>query len=151
MFFGEIINGARRAMTIIPGLLTLQPAELAKLSIVTILSYIFAKSQKNQDISTNGVVAAAVAVGLYSALMFNSGLTNTLLLISISGSMLLIGGASFKKIGILMAIFVVMLGLLFIVKHNNDKKQEVFNETGHPYRLPAGSGWRRCAHCRQGS
>ena len=140
MFFGEIINGARRAMTIIPGLLTLQPAELAKLSIVTILSYIFAKSQKNQDISTNGVVAAAVAVGLYSALMFNSGLTNTLLLISISGSMLLIGGASFKKIGILMAIFIVMLGLLFIVKHNNDKKQEVFNETQREMQIAAAPG-----------
>ena len=140
MFFGEIVNGARRAMTIIPGLLTLQPAELAKLSIVTILSYIFAKSQKNQDISTNGVIAAAMAVGLYSALMINSGLTNTLLLISISGSMLLIGGASFKKIGILMGIFVVMIGLLFIVKQNNDKKDEVFHETQREMQINAAPG-----------
>ena len=72
MFFGQTINGARRAMTLIPGLLTLQPAELAKLSIVTLLSYIFAKSQKNQDITNKGMVIAACAVALYGALMIQS-------------------------------------------------------------------------------
>ena len=128
MFFGEVINGARRAMTLLPGV-TLQPAELAKLSIVTMLSYIFAKSQKNQDISRGGLIAAAFAVGLYGALMIRSGLTNTLLLIAISGSMLLIGGAAFKKIGILMAFFLVMFGFFFIIKSNNDKKEEMFKDT----------------------
>ena len=128
MFFGQTINGARRAMTLIPGLLTLQPAELAKLSIVTLLSYIFAKSQKNQDITNKGMVIAACAVALYGALMIQSGLTNTLLLISISGSMLLIGGARFKKIGILMVFFGVMLGFFYIIKSNNEKKDEVLSE-----------------------
>ncbi len=128
MFFGEVINGARRAMTIIPGLVTLQPAELAKLSIVTILSYIFAKSQKNKDISNGGLVSAAVVVALYGALMIRSGLTNTLLLVAISGSMLLIGGAQFKRIGYLMIFFIIMMGIFFIIKSNNDKKQELFTE-----------------------
>ena len=137
MFFGEIINGARRAMTIIPGLLTLQPAELAKLSIVTILSYIFAKSQKNQDISNKGLMAAAFAVGIYGALMIKSGLTNTLLLIAISGSMLLIGGARLKKIGILMIIFGIMFGFFVIIKHNNDKKEEIFNENQREMMVPS--------------
>ena len=129
MFFGEVINGARRAMTIIPGLLTLQPAEMAKFSIVTLLSYIFAKSQKNQDISNKGLIAAAAAVGIYGALMIRSGLTNTLLLIAISGSMLLIGGARFKKIAILMVIFGIMFGFFVIIKQHNDKKEEMFKET----------------------
>ena len=129
MFFGEVINGARRAMTIIPGLLTLQPAEMAKFSIVTLLSYIFAKSQKNQDISNKGLFAAAVAVGIYGALMIRSGLTNTLLLIAISGSMLLIGGARLKKIGILMIVFGIMFGFFVIIKQHNDKKEEMFKET----------------------
>ena len=128
MFFGEIINGARRAMTILPGV-TLQPAELAKLSIVTILSYIFAKSQKNQDISTNGLIGAAVVVALYGGLMIRSGLTNTLLLIAISGSMLLIGGAKFKKIGILMLFFGIMFGFFVIIKSSNDKKEEMFKDS----------------------
>jgi cell division protein FtsW len=128
MFFGEIINGARRSMTLLPGV-TLQPAELAKLSIVTMLSYIFAKSQKNQDISTNGLVAAAFVVALYGGLMIRSGLTNTLLLIAISGSMLLIGGASFKKIGILMVFFGIMFGFFFIIKSHNDRKDEMFKDS----------------------
>ena len=128
MFFGEIINGARRAMTILPGV-TLQPAELAKLSIVTMLSYIFAKSQKSQDISNGGLIAAAFVVALYGGLMIRSGLTNTLLLIAISGSMLLIGGAKFKKIGILMVFFGIMFGFFVIIKHNNDKKEETFKDT----------------------
>ena len=128
MFFGEVINGARRAMTLVPGV-TLQPAELAKLSIVTILSYIFAKSQKNQDISNNGLIAAAFVVALYGGLMIRSGLTNTLLLIAISASMLLIGGAKFKKIGILMGFFIVMFGFFVIIKNNNDKKEEMFKDT----------------------
>ena len=128
MFFGELINGARRAMTIIPGVLTLQPAELAKLSIVTLLSYIFAKSQKNQDISNSGLIWAAVAVAFYGGLMIKSGLTNTLLLIAISGSMLLIGGARLKKIGILMVFFGVLMGCLYIIKSNNDKKTGAMQE-----------------------
>ena len=128
MFFGELINGARRAMTILPGV-TLQPAELAKLSIVTMLSYIFAKSQKSQDISTGGLIAAACVVALYGGLMIRSGLTNTLLLIAISGSMLLIGGAKLKRIGLLMVFFGIMFGFFVIIKHNNDKKEETFKDT----------------------
>ena len=140
MFFGEVINGARRAMTIVPGV-TLQPAELAKLSIVTILSYIFAKSQKNQDISTNGLVGAALVVALYGGLMIRSGLTNTLLLIAISGSMLLIGGARFKKIGILMVFFGIMFGFFVIIKNNNDKKEEMFKDSQKEMQveIPAGA------------
>ena len=129
MKFGAIINGARRAMTIIPGVLTIQPAEFAKLSIVTLLSYIFAKSQKNRDISTKGLAWAAFAVLVYGALMIKSGLTNTLLLIAISGSMLLIGGASFKKIGIVMVFFGIMFGCFVIIKNQNDKRDEAFKDT----------------------
>ena len=139
MFFGEIINGARRAMTLLPGV-TLQPAELAKLSIVTILSYIFAKSQKNQDISINGFVAAAFAVALYGGLMIRSGLTNTLLLIAISGSMLLIGGAKIKKICILMVFFGVMFGFFMIIKSKNDKTEEMFKDTQKEMQYTANAG-----------
>jgi len=136
LMFGKDINGARRAMDILPGV-TLQPAELAKLSIVTLLSYIFAKSQKNKDISNKGLVCAAIAVMVYGALMIKSGLTNTLLLIAISGSMLLIGGCQFKKIGYLMAFFAVMMGAFFIINHNNDHTNEVMKQTEQEMRAEA--------------
>ena len=127
MKFGILVNGARRAVELFPGV-TLQPAEMAKLSIVTLLSYIFAKTQKNRDISNAGMVWGGLVVLVYGGLMIRSGLTNTLLLISIAGSMLLIGGARLKKILILMVFFGFMMGGFMIIKHSNDQKQEVMNE-----------------------
>ncbi len=128
MFWGETINGARRAMTVIPGVLTVQPAELAKLSIVMLLSYVFAKTQKNRDISNNGIAIAAFFVMLYGGFMFHSGLTNTLLLMAISGSMLLIGGAKFKKIGYIFLFFIFLGGMYLIISSHNDGQDEVIKE-----------------------
>ena len=128
MKFGDLINGARRSMTIIRGLPSIQPSEFAKLSIVTLLSYIFAKSQKNRDISVKGLVWAAVVVAVYGGLMFKSGLTNALLLVAISGSMLLIGGAKAKKIVLIMVFFGFISGTLFIIKSHNDDKERKFAE-----------------------
>ena len=128
MKFGEIINGARRSMPVIPGVFSVQPAEFAKLSIVTLLSYIFAKTQKNKDISTKGLIWAGFVVLVYGGLMVRSGLTNTLLLMSISISMLLIGGAKFKKIIIVGICFMLMAGGFFIIKSHNDSKEQSFKE-----------------------
>ncbi len=128
MKFGEIINGARRSMPVIPGVFSIQPAEFAKLSIVTLLSYIFAKTQKNRDISNKGLMWAGFAVLIYGGLMIKSGLTNTLLLMCISLSMLLIGGAKFKKIIIVGICFVLMAGGFFIIKSHNEGKEQSFKE-----------------------
>ncbi len=128
MKFGEIINGARRSMPIIPGVFSIQPAEFAKLSIVTLLSYIFAKTQKNRDISNKGLIWAGFVVLVFGGLMVKSGLTNTLLLMAISISMLLIGGAKFKKIFIVGICFILMAGGFFIIKSHNDEKEQSFKE-----------------------
>ena len=123
MFFGREINGAQRAMQILPGV-TLQPAELAKLSIVMLLSYILAKSQLPRDVSNAGMVASAAAVALFGGLMIKSGLTNTLILMCVSLSMLLIGGAKLKKIIYMILAYAVIGGLFFLVKSSNDSKEE---------------------------
>ena len=128
MKFGDLINGARRSMTIIPGLPSIQPSEFAKLSIVTLLSYIFAKSQKNRDISTKGLVWAGLVVAIYGGLMYKSGLTNALLLVAISGSMLLIGGAKLKKIVLIMVFFGFVVGAFFIIKSHNEEKEQLITE-----------------------
>ena len=122
MFNGEIINGAQRAFTI-PGVgLTVQPAELAKLSAVTALAYIMAKNQQDRDVSVKGLVLSTVVVAVFGALMFQSGLTNTLLLMCISGSMFLVGGARFKKLLMLGIVYGLVVGCLYMWKEASDKR-----------------------------
>ncbi|MBQ4367936.1 MAG: FtsW/RodA/SpoVE family cell cycle protein [Muribaculaceae bacterium] len=122
MLFGEVINGAQRAITL-PGGFTLQPAELAKLSIVTLLAYILARSQKNKDVSLMGIIGAAVIVGVFGGLLLQSGLTNTLLLMCISLSMLLIGGTRMKKLVTVLVIYGIVFGCFMLIKKNNDSKE----------------------------
>ena len=128
MKFGDLINGARRSMTIIPGLPSIQPSEFAKLSIVTLLSYILAKSQKNKDITKRGLLWTIIVVSIYCGMMYQSGLTNMLLLFSISASMLLIGGAHVKKFVIFLVFFGFIAGGYIIIKSLNDDKEQLIQE-----------------------
>ncbi|MBO4871632.1 MAG: FtsW/RodA/SpoVE family cell cycle protein [Muribaculaceae bacterium] len=125
MLFGEVINGARRSMRIVG--FTIQPSELAKLSIVTLLSYILAKSQKNRDVSTRGMVFAAIVVLIFGGLMVKSGMTNTIILMLISISMMLIGGAKFKKIVAVFAAYAILGGGLYGLKMHNQQIDETVN------------------------
>ena len=124
MVNGEVINGAQRAFTI-PGIgLTVQPAELAKLSAVTALAYIMAKNQQDRDVSVKGLVLSTVVFAVFGALMYQSGLTNTLLLMCISGSMFLIGGARWRKLLIMGIVYVIVIGIFFVWKSAADKRAE---------------------------
>ena len=124
MVNGEVINGAQRAFTI-PGIgLTVQPAELAKLSAVTALAYIMAKNQQDRDVSVKGLVLSTVVVAVFGALMYQSGLTNTLLLMCISGSMFLIGGARWRKLLIMGIVYVIVICIFFVWKSAADKRAE---------------------------
>ena len=92
---GDIINGARRSFSL-PGF-SVQPAELLKISAVLIVAYIMSRNQEPGGVKTKGVVWCAAIVALFGALLFTQGLTNTLLLMSISLSMMLIGGIQWNK------------------------------------------------------
>ena len=96
--FGVRINGVPRAINIL-GMLVL-PAEFLKLAVALGIAWILSRNQiKGQhDVTTRGVVWSAALVLLSSALLFNQGLTNTLLLMSISICMMLVGGVSLKKL-----------------------------------------------------
>ncbi len=126
MLFGEMINGAQRAISL-PGF-TLQPAELAKLSIVTMLAFIYARNQTNMDVSWPGVFASILVVALFAGLLIQSGLTNTLLIMIISIAMMVIGGTSWRKIGILFVFFTLIMGCVLLVKSHNDNKVQVLME-----------------------
>lgn len=133
MFFGEEVNGAQRAIKL-PGF-SIQPAEIAKLSIVTLLAYILAKSQTGNDISKKGMICAGIAVAVYGGLMVKNGLTNFLLLISVCVSMLVIGGASFKKIVYLFGSLLICGGLFFAISHIGKGNDKVLDDAERQMRI----------------
>lgn len=114
---GDMINGARRSITIFG--FSLQSAELAKLSIVMLISWALARNQRGGVATNKGVWICAVAVIVFGGLLFRQGLTNTLLLMGVSLSMMIIGGVKWSKLGIVLvayvAIALLMLGVMEVV------------------------------------
>jgi cell division protein FtsW len=107
---GVNINGVRRAITFAG--MTILPAEFLKLAVALGIAWILSRNQiKGQhDVTTAGVVQCMILVLLSSGLLFNQGLTNTLLLMTISLAMMLVGGISWRKFGYVLLIYVIIGG-----------------------------------------
>lgn len=121
-FMGVEINGAQRALRIAG--ITIQPAEIVKLSVVVLLASIFGKNQQKGGVTNTGIITAAVVVVVFSACLWKNGLTNTLLLMCVSICMMLIGGVQWKKFLIVMAAYGVAAGALVAVKYMSPSSTE---------------------------
>lgn len=121
-FFGDIINGARRSFRIIG--ISIQPTEFAKLSLVTFLSFIFSRTQKEGGVSDKGIYACIIVVGVFGLLTYKNGLTNLLLLGCITLLMMIASAVPWKKVGLTIAFIVVFGGGLYLIKSANDSKEE---------------------------
>lgn len=126
---GQIINGARRSMSLMG--IQIQPAEMLKMSAVLVIAYIMSRNQEPRGVKTRGVVWCVVFVGLFSLLLFSQGLTNTLLLMAISLSMMLIGGIQWKKFAIVL-LFYGLAGGFALYQKMTSEAQDVgsITETG---------------------
>lgn len=114
MFFGEVINGARRNIHI--GFISVYPSELLKISAGALVALIMSRTQiKGGGVTNQGVIWSAGIVLLFCALLAPQGLTNTLLLMSISFSMMIIGGVSFKKLMIVLTVYGACFGAYLLV------------------------------------
>lgn len=122
-FIGVEINGAQRAIRIAG--FTIQPAEIVKLTVVILLSTILGRTQQPRGVSNSGVFLSAFVVIVFGACLWKNGLTNTILLFGVSLSMFLIGGMSMKKLGIVIGIYLVFGGGLFLLKYQDDKVDEL--------------------------
>lgn len=109
--FGEVINGARRNITLLG--FSLQPAEMAKLGVILLIALIMSKNQMVKGVKNAGVIWSAIVVITFGVLIFKQGLTNTLLLMFTSAAMMLISGVQWKKIGLLLLIFGTFCGIYF--------------------------------------
>ena len=126
-FVGIEINGAQRAISIAG--FTIQPAEIVKYTVVILLATILGRSQSPGGISTKGMVTSAIVVVVFAACLWKNGLTNTLLLIGVSVCMFLIGGMKWKQFFMIMGIYAVCVGALYMVKYQ-DEKADVFDQVG---------------------
>lgn len=113
---GININGARRGLGM--GSFIILPAEFLKLAVALGIAWTLARHQikDRNDVSTRGVVSCVVLVTVCCGLLFSQGLTNTLLLMAISMSMMLIGGVSWKKMGCVLLFYGLVGGGAMAVK-----------------------------------
>lgn len=126
-FFGVEINGAQRAINIAG--FTVQPAEIVKYTVVILLATILGRSQSPGGISTKGMITAAVVVVVFAACLWKNGLTNTILLFLVSVAMFLIGGMKVKQFLMIMGIYMLCGGALYMIKYQDEKEDE-FDKIG---------------------
>lgn len=130
---GENVNSATRAINL--KAFTIQPSELLKLSAAMLVALFAARFQKEGGgVSNKGIIYSAGAILLFCAMLAPQGLTNTLLLMSISISMMIIGGFEWKKIGIVLLVYgVLFCGYIAVTKFftaEKPKTEKAENRTG---------------------
>ena len=111
MVNGEIVNGARRSITILG--VTLQPSEFLKFSAAGIIALIMSRTQIKGGVKNVGIIWAA-------GMLIRQGLTNTLLLMVIYMSMMLIGGVPIKKFALVLLFYGAILGIFKAVGAGSD-------------------------------
>lgn len=120
MFFGDIVNGARRSLTILG--IGIYPAEMVKLSSVLLVALVMTWNQNPKDIgiTPTGVKLSAFVVLIFSGLLIKQGLTNTLLLIAISYSMMIIGGVKIRHMVIVTLVYGACGGAFLFLLSKDD-------------------------------
>lgn len=125
-YMGVEINGAQRAIRIAG--MTIQPAEITKLAMVLLLASILSKNQAPGGVTNRGVIHSALAVVIFAAILWKNGLTNTLLLMVVSVCMFLIGGIEWRKFLIVIVVYGICGGALFLVKYTSESKDSSAQE-----------------------
>lgn len=126
--FGEYINGARRSFNFCG--ITIQPSEFIKLSAALIIALIMSKSQiKGGGVKTNGVIISACIIMVFGALLIKQGMTNTLLLMSISLSMMVIGGVEWSKFLKVVGVYGLFLGIFLLIGHIGKSSSDTTDTT----------------------
>lgn len=123
-FIGVEINGAQRALRIAG--MTIQPAEIVKLSVVCLLATILSKNQRPGGVSNSGIIKVAVVVVVFSICLIRNGLTNMLLLMCVSLAMMAIGGIPMKKLALVLLAYLVGGGMIFLIKSSSSHDTSEF-------------------------
>jgi cell division protein FtsW len=133
---GKMINGSRRWLRF--GMLSFQPSELAKFSLVVYMSYYIAKKGARIRDFVNGLVPAYVVCGVFLALValqpdFGAAMTIT----GVAGILLFAGGANLAHLG--GTALAASPFVYFAVAHSAYRLRRIFSFLD-PWEDPQGAG-----------
>ena len=133
---GRTVNGSRRWLRL--GMLSFQPSELVKVTLVAYLSYVIAKKGERIRDFMNGIVPVYVVAGLFMALaVLQPDFGTTMTIACLVGVMLFAGGANLLHLA-----GTVLAGLPFVyfaVFHKAYRARRIFAFLD-PWADPHGSG-----------
>lgn len=119
MFFGSNINGARRSFNLL--FVSIQPSEFIKLSAAMVVALVMSRFQlKGGGVNSKAVGFTAFVIMLFGGLLVPQGLTNTILLMCISISMMIISGIGMKKLGIVFLVYGACFGVYMLAAQHDD-------------------------------
>lgn len=125
--FGASYNDAKRAIPIFG--MTIQPPEIAKLTVALFLAKVLATNQRPGGVNNRGIIICAITVVIFAGALWLNGLTNALMVMGVSGAMFIIGGIEWRKLGYIVVIYSVCGGLLFAVKYAGKDSDKASDET----------------------
>lgn len=114
--FGVEVNGAVRAIRVAG--IPILPAEFMKLGAALGMAWILSQTREKgkRDVTWAGLVWSLVFLFVCCGLLFSQGLSNTLVVLAIGFSMMLVGGMGWRKFGIALLITLVIGGVALKVK-----------------------------------
>ena len=125
LFIGNDVNGAMRAIPV-PGLGTIQPAELSKLAIATLVPLIVSRNQVENGVTRRGAILAVSVVCAFALFLVGQGLTNTILLMFTSVIIMWIGGIKVRQLFMVFGVYIAIAGCVLLMnKHNDEKEAEM--------------------------
>ena len=136
--FGQAINGTRRWIRL--GVVSFQPAELAKLALVIYLAAFVARRQDQLSDIRRGLLPPVLVAGMFAALVFvQPDLGNCLTLIVLTFGLLYLAGAPMRYLGWALAPAVPLLVIAIYAAPYRLRRMTAFWD---PWSDPRGSGFQ---------
>jgi len=136
--FGQAINGTRRWIRL--GVVSFQPAELAKLALVIYLAAFVARRQEQLSEIRRGLLPPLLVAGTFAALVFvQPDLGNCLTLIALTFGLLYLAGAPMRHLGWALAPALPLLTIAIYAAPYRLRRMTAFWD---PWSDPRGSGFQ---------
>jgi cell division protein FtsW len=136
--FGQAINGTRRWIRL--GVVSFQPAELAKLALVIYLAAFLARRHEQLSDIRRGLLPPLLVAGTLAALVFvQPDLGNCLTLITLTFGLLYLAGAPMRYLGWALAPAVPLLVIAIYMAPYRLRRMTAFWD---PWSDPRGSGFQ---------